>query len=160
MMQVRCWLEVRLGSADINQVRAQLDEADAIFRNLSNKSGLAVSLDTRALAEALYGEVEVAKDAILKALNLIGNQESGIRAKLLITSAQVNQVAGELEAAKQQLLQAREILANVKASRAEAKSWRQMADIYEELGDKESVIACLKASTDLLGLGSSTLVVR
>lgn len=160
MQQNHAYYSLKSGKFDMSLITTELSEAEDIFRASNAQAALATCLDTQALARWHENRREESFSLLREAYATMPRQDTAARAKLLLSSAETHLKLNARLEAKNLLVEARQLLEKQKASRAEAQAWRTMADIYEELGDKESVIACLKASTDLLGLGSSTLVVR
>lgn len=159
MQQNHAYYSLKSGKFDISIVDAELSQAEQVFRASKAHAALATCLDTQALARWHENKWEDSLALLREAYATMPKHDTAARAKLLLSSAETYMKLNARIDAKNLLVEARQLLEKQKATRAEAQAWRTMADIYAELDDSTSVIACLKAATDLLGLGSSTLVV-
>lgn len=151
--QTAAWLELQSEQPDLPAVRARLEHAEAQFRIQGFDTDLAYCLSTRAELHAREGDVVQTKAAIGEALQLLAGQD-GIRGSVLAGAAEAYAALGLVDDAHAALLEARRLLEPAGASRSAAITWRRMAALHEELGEPDLALACMKAATDLLGLGA------
>ncbi len=146
------WIAMQSPTFDVAEVDFMLRSSERVFRDTHAPLDLAVTLSSRAELAVRTNDLKTAVAVIEEALQLSETEDSGRRARLSAIAAQVYAAAGQVNQAMQLLRVARELLENAGAKRSAATTWRHMAQTYEDLGELDLTVACLKAATDLLGL--------
>ncbi|MEO0049212.1 MAG: hypothetical protein RL556_544 [Actinomycetota bacterium] len=152
LLNYSAWLELKTGNANSQVVANKLGAAEAIFRDAKSNVNIAHCLDTQAMAESIFGSPEKTEALIKESLNELTSEQGGLRAVMLVSAAASYLRIGKADKCKQSLVEARSLLSKAGATRHEAQAWREMGGLFEELGDTQSALECLKAATDLLGL--------
>lgn len=153
LLQTSVWLEMQF-SSDLRQFIPVIKRAEALLRLGGSSVQLANCLSTRASLESRLGLDESAESSLKESLELVGDQAPAVRARLLVDNGETLRRLGKLDQASESLREARELLEEYGAHRSAALTWRQLAAIYEDLGQLDLAYACMKAATDLLGLGA------
>lgn len=151
------WLDLQCSEIEATTILNKLNNSEFFLRRNDLKNDLAMCLSTRAELEGRLGNEDATDKYYSEAISLVDEKNNGIRARIFAAEANSNFMLGRLEKSKASLLKARKSLEESGADRSAAGVWRQMAELYEELGDTESVVACLKAATDLVGLAATPI---
>lgn len=136
----------------VQDVLALLVPAERTFRTLESPFDLAGCLSARARLEAMTGDRDAARTNVEEALLLVRDEGSGLRARIYASAGLTFLMLGDRSHAEAQLLEARHLLEAGGVNRAAAATWRQLASAYEEMGQLDLALACMKAATDLLGV--------
>ena len=158
LQNTAAWIAMQTEDFDTQELDALLRGAESSFRTNHAPIDLAMTLSSRAELAIRSGEPWRAKGFIVEALELAASGNNGYRARITALAAQIYTALGESDYAMRLLLQARQLLEEGGANRSAAATWRQLAHTYEQLGQLDLVVACLKAATDLLGLQPSLQV--
>ena len=154
LKQTHAWYLLQDENPDLNKIEKELLECIAIAESADAKVMQANCRAVLGLVEAMRSNSSASETYFTVALaELSGSDLAGA----LILKANAAVRLGNASEAKSALQSARNLLQDSGASRSEAYAWRQLAAIYEELGEAESALACLKAATDLVGLSASPL---
>ena len=154
LKQTHSWYLLQDENADLNFIEQELLECIAIASMADAQVMQANCRAVLGLVEAMRSNSSASENYFASALSqLQGSDLAGA----LILQANAHVRLGDSGAAKSALLSARNLLEASGATRSEAYAWRQLAAIYEELGEAESALACLKAATDLIGLNASPI---
>ncbi|MEN9710969.1 MAG: hypothetical protein RL441_961 [Actinomycetota bacterium] len=153
LLHTSVWLEMQF-SSDLQQFMPVIQRAESLLRVAGSNVQLASCLSTRASLESRLGLDESAESSLKECLELVGDQAPAVRARLLVDNGETLRRLGKLDQASESLREARELLEKYGAHRSAAVTWRQLAAIYEDLGQLDLAYACMKAATDLLGLGA------
>jgi tetratricopeptide (TPR) repeat protein len=137
---------------EASQVDRMLRDSEGAFRQTHSPMDLSLALSSRAEFAIRCGDRATALSCIEEALVLADGEDTGHRARITASAAQIYAATGDRNESMRRLLIARELLEGSGAKRSAAETWRQMAQTYEELGEMDLTVACLKAATDLLGL--------
>ncbi len=146
------WIAMQSATFDVAEVDFMLRDSERAFRATHAPLDLAVTLSSRAELAVRTNDAQGAVALIEEALHLSDGDDAGRRARLSAIAAQVYAAAGQVNRSMQLLLATRELLEDAGAKRSAAATWRHMAQTYEDLGELDLTVACLKAATDLLGL--------
>lgn len=157
LLHTAVWVELQSGTYEATKCRDDLEAAEVTLRGMHADVELAMCLSTRAEFESIEGKAELAAILIADALELLPDDVAGIRARILVGAATCAFRANSFEDSRQRLLEARQLLESSGANRGAAICWRQMGAIYEELGEADLALACVKAASDLVGLGAHVL---
>ena len=145
-------LMLQVRGFDADAVRELLGAAERTFRMLASPFDLAGCLTAQARLEALCGNRTEARTRIEEALLLVRDEGVGMRARIYASAGLTFLALGDRSDADANLLEARLLLEGTGANRAAAATWRQLASAYEETGQLDLALACMKAATDLLGV--------
>jgi len=154
LIQTAAWLELKAGNASKSQIFADLQRAESVLRSVGAPYELAMCLGTIAEADSIFGDAEHARQAISEAVQLTQKLDAGFRARVLADGAMVSLRLGDLAECERLLLESRRLLEGSGAARSAALTWRQLGAIHEALGQVDLALSCLKAATDLVGLGA------
>lgn len=146
------WIAMQTSVFEAAEVDRMLRESEVVFRETHSPIDLSLALSSRAEFAIRCGDRATALSCIEEALVLSDGGDTGHRARVTASAAQIYAAAGNRNESMRCLLIARELLEGSGAKRSAAETWRQMAQTYEELGEMDLTVACLKAATDLLGL--------
>lgn len=152
LLNISASMELQLGSPDLEKAAKQLAKAEEILRRNSFTVDLAACLATKAELASYNGNKEATGSLFSESLELLSNIEHESRGRIQAAAASSFQRLGDTKECLKYLLLARETLETKGADRNAAKVWHLMGQIYEELGDSVAALACLKASTELLGM--------
>ncbi len=158
LQNTAAWIAMQTDDFDVQELDALLRGAESAFRANHAPIDLATTLSSRAELAIRTGDEWAARSLIAESLDLASAGSNGYRARITALAAQVYTALGEQQRAMTLLLQARQLLEDSGANRSAAATWRQLAHTYEQLGQLDLVVACLKAATDLLGLQPSLQV--
>ena len=158
LQNTAAWIAMQTQDYDSQELDQLLRGAESAFRTGNSPIDLATTLSSRAELAIRNGEPWRAREFISEALELSGAGNNGYHARITALGAQIYAALGESDRAMHLLLQARQLLEESGANRSAAATWRQLAHTYEQLGQLDLVVACLKAATDLLGLQPSLQV--
>ena len=153
LLHTSVWLEMQFTS-ELQRLLPAMQRAESLLRLAGSDIQLAMCLSTRASLESRLGLDDSAESSLMESLELVGDQAPGVRARLLVDKGETLRRLGKLDQASESLREARELLERYGAHRSAAVTWRQLAAIYEDLGQLDLAYACMKAATDLLGLGA------
>lgn len=156
LQQTSVWLSLRTEESLDPTLHPLVVNAELMIRSIGTHMQLAMCLSTRAELEARLGHPEAAEKALVEALELLAEDNQGVRARILAAAAETMFHINQPERARTYLLEARQALEDSGAQRSAAIVWRQLATVHEALGDVDLAYACLTAATDLLGLGAHT----
>jgi len=145
-------LKLQAPGSRANEVLDLLRPAELTFRTLDAPFDLAGCLSARARLEATLGHQDEARTIVEEALLLVRNEGSGMRARIYASAGLTFLALGDRANADAQLLEARHLLEAAGVNRAAAATWRQLAAAYEDMGQLDLALACMKAATDLLGV--------
>lgn len=154
LQQTSVWLALRTEELVDPGLHPLVVNAELMIRSVGTPMQLAMCLSTRAELEARLGHPAAAEKALLEALELLAEDNHGVRARIMAAAAETMFHINKAEQARAYLLEARATLEASGAQRSAAIVWRQLAAVHEGLGDVDLAYACLKAATDLLGLGA------
>lgn len=156
LLNISASMELQLDSPDLAKASKEIAEAERILRGNSYTADLAACLATKAELASFSGNKELTQSLYSESLALLG--DSGHESKGRIQAAAANSFLrlGETKECMNFLLLARETLESNGADRNAAKVWHLMGQIYEEMGDSAAALACLKASTELLGMPTNS----
>ncbi|MBP6043614.1 MAG: helix-turn-helix transcriptional regulator [Rhodoluna sp.] len=154
LKQTHAWYLLQDENADLGNIEKELLECITIAESADAKVMQANCRAVLGLVEAMRANKSASEEYFTVSLaELSGSDLAGA----LILKANASVRLGAISEAKSALQSARKLLEDSGASRSEAYAWRQLAAIYEELGEAESALACLKAATDLIGLSASPI---
>lgn len=145
-------LKLQVSGADVDASRNLLTAAEQTFRSLNSPFDLAGCLTARARLDAIGGRGGAARSAVEEALMLVRTEGAGLRARIYASAGATFLLLQDRASADAHLLEARSLLEGAGANRAAAATWRQLASAYEEMGQLDLALACMKAATDLLGV--------
>lgn len=152
LQNTAAWIAMQTPIFDASEIDHMLRSSEQAFRETHAPIDLALALSSRAELATRLNHLEPAEALISEAMVLAQGEEPGLRARLTAIAAQIYAAAGQVNQAMQLLRGARELLEGAGAKRSAAATWRHMAQTYEDLGELDLTVACLKAATDLLGL--------
>lgn len=145
-------LKLQTPDFDVSAVRQLLEPAERAFRTIGSPFDLAGCLSARARFAALVGDASSARTLVEESLLLVSDEGVGLRARIYASAGLTFMTIDDRRNAEVHLLEARRLLESAGASRAAAATWRQLASAYENLGQLDLALACMKAATDLLGV--------
>lgn len=145
-------LKLQVPGADVAASLGLLTAAEQTFRALNTPFDLAGCLTARARLDAVNGSSDAARSAIEEALLLVRDEGAGMRARIYASAGATFLFLHDRASADAHLLEARRLLEGAGANRAAAATWRQLASAYEDMGQLDLALACMKAATDLLGV--------
>jgi tetratricopeptide (TPR) repeat protein len=152
LQNTAAWIAMQTPLFDVESIDYMLRDSERVFREAHAPVDLALALSSRAELAIRRGDLRTARACIEESLSLAQGEDSGLRARITASAAQIYAAAGETNESMKRLLVARTLLEESGAKRSAAATWRQMAQTYEDLGEMDLTIACLKAATDLMGL--------
>ena len=152
LQNTAAWIAMQTPLFDVDEIDYLLRDSERVFRETHAPVDLALALSSRAELAIRAGDRNTALTCIEEALRLAQGEDTGLRARLTASAAQVYAASGDPQTALKHLLDARALLESSGAKRSAAATWRLMAQTYEDLGAIDLTVACLKAATDLLGL--------
>jgi len=133
---------------EINDLLGIID----LFTTEKSDADLANTLNTLAMAYLLRGDIESSVSKAYLSLKHCEQLPKLERAERLVDNAQVLQ-ACKVETEPMKLLrQAASLLEETQKSRASAKIWAQMAQVYEGQNDTDKAIECYRNSVDAAGV--------
>lgn len=145
-------LKLQTSGVNFDEVRTLLSAAESTFRALNAPFDLAGCLTASAGLDAARGAGDDARRALDEAILLVRDEGEGMRARIYASAGLTLLMLGDRAAAESHMLQARHLLEAAGVNRAAATTWRQLASAYEDLGQLDLALACMKAATDLLGV--------
>ena len=152
LQNTAAWIAMQTPLFETAEIDRMLRQSERVFRDTHAPVDLSLALSSRAELAIRCGDRGTAVSCIEEALVLADHEDTGHRARIMASAAQIYAAAGDRNESMRRLLSARDLLEGSGARRSAAETWRQMAQTYEELGEADLTIACFKAATDLLGL--------
>ena len=140
-----------------NQIPTDRDITDLLriielFRVERSNADIANTLNTLAMSYFLRGEIENAISKANESLTYCNHLPKLEKAERLVDNAQVLQTC-KVETQPMNLLrEAASLLQENNKSRATAKIWAQMAEVYEGLDQAEQALECYRNSVDAAGV--------
>lgn len=140
-----------------NQVPTDQDIEDLIqiielFRLEKSAADVANTLNTLAMAFSSLGEIEKAIAKANESLSYCADLPQLEKAERLVDNAQVLQNCRVEGQPMKLLLEAALLLKDNTKSRATAKIWAQMAEVYDGLDQTEQALECYRNSVDAAGV--------
>jgi len=140
-----------------NEIPSDSDIADLLriielFRTEKSDADIANTLNTLAMAYKLRGEIDAAVSTVRESLIHCDQLPRVEKAERLVDNAQVLHACKIETHPMSLLLEAASLLEEVPQSRAAAKIWAQMAEVFEELNDAERALECYRNSVDAAGV--------
>ncbi len=123
-----------------------------LFRIEKSDVDLANTLNTLAMVYLLRGEIEEAVSKANESLSFCNDLPKLVRAERLVDNAQVLETCKVENQPMNLLLEAASLLNENSKSRATAKIWAQMAEVYEGLNQPEQALECYRNSVDAAGV--------
>ena len=140
-----------------NRVPSDSDIADLLqiielFRLEKSDADLANTLNTLAMAYLLRGDIESAVSKANESLSYCSHLPNLEKAERLVDNAQVLLTCKVETQPMNLLLEAASLLKDNNKSRATAKIWAQMAEVYEGLDQSDQALECYRNSVDAAGV--------
>lgn len=140
-----------------NRVPSDSDIADLLqiielFGLEKSDADLANTLNTLAMAYLLRGEIESAVSKANESLSYCNHLPKLEKAERLVDNAQVLLACKVETQPMNLLLEAASLLKDNNKSRATAKIWAQMAEVYEGLDQSDQALECYRNSVDAAGV--------
>jgi tetratricopeptide (TPR) repeat protein len=123
-----------------------------LFRIEKSDVDLANTLNTLAMVYLLRGDIEEAVAKANESLSFCNDLPKLVRAERLVDNAQVLEACKVENQPMNLLLEAASLLKENTKSRATAKIWAQMAEVYEGLNQPEQALECYRNSVDAAGV--------
>ena len=123
-----------------------------LFTTENSEADIANTLNTLAMSYFLRGEVESAVSKANESLNFCKQLPKLEKAERLVDNAQVLQACKVNGQPMNLLLEAAALLRETNKSRATAKIWAQMAEVFEGLENKEQALECYRNAVDAAGV--------
>ena len=152
LLNLAASIELRMLDPDLARVEGLIHEAVEVFSSLELKVDLAASLSTQGDLFSFRNDAEESSKLYNESLELLRDSGHEMIGRIHASAATSFFRLGRVEGAKHHLLLARNKLESNGASRTAAMVWRQMASIYEGLGDTTAALECFRAATELLGV--------
>lgn len=152
LQNTAAWIAMQTPLFEVPEIDRMLRDSERVFRETHSPMDLSLALSSRAELAIRCGDRGTALRCIEEALVLADSADTGHRARITASAAQIYAAAGDRNESMRRLLLARDLLEGSGAKRSAAETWRQMAQTYEELGELDLTVECFKAATDLLGL--------
>jgi tetratricopeptide (TPR) repeat protein len=131
---------------------ADLLQIIELFRIEKSDVDLANTLNTLAMVYLLRGDIEEAVAKANESLSFCDDLPKLVRAERLVDNAQVLEACKVENQPMNLLLEAASLLNENTKSRATAKIWAQMAEVYEGLNQPEQALECYRNSVDAAGV--------
>jgi transcriptional regulator with XRE-family HTH domain len=157
LIQNKIWIGLMHDSSVAPDAVDEIHWSQDKFREAQSELDLIYSLSTESLMMAKLGNFEEARNLSARSLNEAKKLDGADLSRLYAEAANVALLIGDSEDLQAKLLLARRALEDAGANRSAAVTWRNLAELFEQIGDQVSAIQCLKASADLLGIGSQIL---
>lgn len=140
-----------------NRVPSDSDIADLLqiielFGLEKSDADLANTLNTLAMAYLLRGDIESAVSKADESLSYCNHLPKLEKAERLVDNAQVLLACKVETQPMNLLLEAASLLKDNNKSRATAKIWAQMAEVYEGLDQSDQALECYRNSVDAAGV--------
>jgi len=152
LQNTAAWIAMQTPHFEVSEIDRMLRDSEQVFRQTHSPMDLSLALSSRAELAIRRGDRVTALACIEEALVLADSEDTGHRARITASAAQIYAAAGDRNESMRRLLVARDLLEGSGAKRSAAETWRQMAQTYEELGELDLTVECFKAATELLGL--------
>lgn len=152
LQNTAAWIAMQTPLFEAPEIDRMLRDSERVFRQTHSPMDLSLALSSRAELAIRCGDRVTALACTEEALVLADGEDTGHRARITASAAQIYAAAGERNESMRRLLIARDLLEGSGAKRSAAETWRQMAQTYEELGELDLTVECFKAATELLGL--------
>lgn len=152
LQNTAAWIAMQTPLFEVAEIDRMLRDSERVFRQTHSPMDLSLALSSRAELAIRCGDRVTALHCIEEALVLADGEDTGHRARITASAAQIYAATGDRNESMRRLLLARDLLEGSGAKRAAAETWRQMAQTYEELGELDLTVECLKAATELMGL--------
>lgn len=157
LQNVAASLELLKLEPDLNEVNQLLTAAEIALQNSGFVVDIAACNSTWGEYYSFLGDLASSKFYFDKALTLLPADGHEIAGRIYSSAAISYFRLGELAECHNSLAKARELVENSGARRSTAIVWRQMGAVYEQLGETSLALACLKASTELLGVSAPNI---
>lgn len=145
---IACLTNIVPSESDINDLLQVIQ----LFSIEKSDADLANTLNTLAMAYLLRGEIETAVSKANESLGYCKNLPKLERAERLVDNAQILQSCKVDTQPMNLLLEAASLLKENNKSRATAKIWAQMAEVYESLAQSDQALECYRNSVDAAGV--------
>jgi tetratricopeptide (TPR) repeat protein len=152
LLNLAAAIELRMLDPDLERVEDLIHEAVRVFSFLDLKVDLAASLSTQGDLYSFRNDAAESTRLYSESISLLNSSDHEMIGRIHASAATSFYRLGEISSAQHHLLIARNMLESNGASRTAAMVWRQMASIYEGLGDTTSALECFRAATELLGV--------
>lgn len=123
-----------------------------MFKLEKSEADMANTLNTLAMAYLWRGEIDKAVGRANESLSYCERLPKLERVERLVDNAQVFKACGVESQPMNLLLEAASLLKEIKQSRATAKIWAHMAELYEDMGEQEQALVCYRNSVDAAGV--------
>ncbi len=150
----RAWIMLQQKPPRASEARAELRALLPEARQHSGAMLLGPVLSELARAELLLGRPEVARRHAAASLERLGVDQKLERAHSLVLLGAASVALGEQAVGVSLLEEAADSLAASDASRYAAQAWRQLAEVYQHLGDPPRALEAMQEALDLVGLAA------
>lgn len=157
LQNVAASLELLKLEPDLNEVSELLLAAETVLENSGFTVDIAACNSTRGEYYSFMGDLPRTKSYFEKALSQLPVDGHEIAGRIYASAAVSYFRLGEIDECQKCLAKARDLVENSGAKRSAAIVWRQMGAVYEQLGQISLALACMKASTELLGVAAPNI---
>ena len=143
---------IQLGQIE-SKTFVDLENLFAFFESKGLKFDKAEALLIKSKAYSLVAKFEEAEDTLNEALTYLGSDHSGLKIRIQIALSKTGLSNNSPRKARQYAYTARtELESYLNSSPTMAASWREIGEIYSQLGEMQMAYECLLRATEVLGL--------